>query len=52
MALASMNTHRCVEAQASAYHIFNLTTEGSGAYELAGAIFSQASEDKECIDKE
>ncbi|MEI6533195.1 MAG: hypothetical protein WCO06_05145 [Candidatus Roizmanbacteria bacterium] len=51
-AMVSLQTHRCLESAAGAWHVLMRTTEGDGDNKMAEGIMSAALNDKECIDKD
>lgn len=52
IALASLKTHRCMEAGTSAWHVLMRTKEGEDANKIAQGVISNAFDDKNCIDND
>ena len=49
-AYAELNTGRCAEAGASAYHVIMRTKEGKDAYELARSMLYKSGQKSDCVE--
>lgn len=52
IAITSLETHRCMEAGTSAWHVLMRTKEGEGGNKIATGIMSESFKDKNCIDND